>query len=359
MPEPTPPDGEQAARYFVAFFQGEDRHDPFGSVERHIVPIVQEQLDEHVVTEPGQTEIDVWVESLGGDAHAAYKLFLDLRSRCRKLRAVIPNYAKSAATLLVLGAEEIYMAAAAELGPLDAQIEHPDREGVTVSALDVSKAMGFLGNFALDYVVQGGLNVYRSTELPRAAVLRELTRFSALLLRPMVAKLDPHLVHRATNQLDIAHRYARAMLNMRNMPEGKDLKAKDATRLAERLCEHYPAHEFVISRHEAKEIGLPVRAAEEYDRWPQVQHLHRSFSEGVFAIEETGTFIRVFDEVGLDAFFQDDDEGDSEDGPTGAATNETPDERRGGRADEEPKGNHQQEGARDPQSAGDTVHPSS
>lgn len=77
-------------------------------------------------------------------------MFLDLQYRCRKLRAVVPDYAKSAATLFLLGVDEFFMAPSAELGPLDAQIEYPDREGVTVSALDVSKALGFLGDFAAD-----------------------------------------------------------------------------------------------------------------------------------------------------------------------------------------------------------------
>lgn len=73
------------------------------------------------IAEPRENvELDLWLESPGGDAHAAYKLALLLRAHASRLRVVIPDYAKSAATLLTLAADEIYVAPVAELGPLDA-----------------------------------------------------------------------------------------------------------------------------------------------------------------------------------------------------------------------------------------------
>ena len=79
-------------------------------------------MEEEIESPKECTEIDVWLDSPGGKANAAYKIALLLRSRAAKLRVVVSDYAKSAATLLVLAADEIYMAGAAELGPLDAQI---------------------------------------------------------------------------------------------------------------------------------------------------------------------------------------------------------------------------------------------
>ena len=86
------------------------------------------------------TEIDLWLESPGGDAHVSYKIALLLRSYTPKLRVIVPDYAKSAATLLSLAADEIYMARAAELGPLDAQIGY-EKEGMTISALDRARSL--------------------------------------------------------------------------------------------------------------------------------------------------------------------------------------------------------------------------
>ncbi|NLF30567.1 MAG: hypothetical protein GX591_06735 [Planctomycetes bacterium] len=44
------------------------------------------------------------------------------RAQCKRFRVIIPNEAKSAATLIALGADEIVMGPTSEIGPIDAQI---------------------------------------------------------------------------------------------------------------------------------------------------------------------------------------------------------------------------------------------
>src|SRR4051812_34950208 len=86
-----------------------------------LVPI-RRAIEDQVSQPRNRVEIDVWLESPGGDAHAAFKLALMLRDAARFVRVVVPDYAKSAATLLALAGDEIYLAPGAELGPLDAQM---------------------------------------------------------------------------------------------------------------------------------------------------------------------------------------------------------------------------------------------
>jgi hypothetical protein len=242
---------------------------------------IREQLDRTIKTPRNETEIDVWLESPGGNAHVAYKLFLELRFRAQKIRVVIPDYAKSAATLLAIGADEIWMSCSAELGPLDAQIGHPDREGVTVSALDVSNALGFLAETALSYLIVGGGKVVKSTELPRVNVLERFAEFSSMFFRPVVEKLDPHLVHQATKELEVAQRYAKDMLCTRE--HGKC----DCDKLATALVKEYPSHGFVISRHAAESLGLPVFEAEVYNYWPLATTLFTLYEHGKFTHKES------------------------------------------------------------------------
>jgi hypothetical protein len=289
-------------------FQSGYRGDMQGNFNRFLFQDIQAKLEVKINTAPKATEIDVWIESFGGDAHVAYKLFLELRHRCRKLRAVIPDCAKSAATLFVLGTDEIFMAPAAELGPLDAQIEHPDREGLTVSALEVSKALGFLGDFALDYVLKGGNQILNSTELPRVDVLREFSRFSASFLKPVVAKLDSHMVYRAGNQLDVARRYARLMLSGRRLSDDEEKRKGDARGLVNHIVEHYPVHEFVISRQEARDLPLPVKDAESYDRWEAVRILHRGFHDGTFSSAGSDSILEVWNQSDLDNVMRDEED---------------------------------------------------
>jgi hypothetical protein len=301
---PDPASDAPPARFFLILFQSGLFYDRFGTLNYPVLHKVREKLDIAVETAPEVTEIDLWLESFGGDAHAAYRIFLDLQYRCRKLRVVIPDIAKSAATLLALGTDEIYMAPSAELGPLDAQIEHPDREGVTVSALDVSKALGFLGDFALDYVVKGGKAILGSTGLPRAEVLREFSAFAARFLEPVMTKFDPHLVHRAANQLAVAHHYATKMLNLRRLSDEDKRRKCNTNELVKRLVEDYPAHECVISRDEARDLPLPIKDAEDYDRWVAVKAVCSVYNEGEFSTDESHSFIKVMSDVELGDFLK-------------------------------------------------------
>ena len=186
----------EPTRYVLVLLQSGDRRDFYGSMNRNIYEKIRGLLADIVSTPRETSHVDLWLESPGGSATIAFKIWLELRARFSHVRVVIADYAKSAATLLSAGADEIVMAAGAEMGPLDVQIEHPDREHVTISGLDHSRALGFLAEFAVDYVIAGGGQVLESTLLPRRDVLREFSSFTAHLLEPLMSKLDPQLIHR-------------------------------------------------------------------------------------------------------------------------------------------------------------------
>ena len=80
--------------------------------------------------EPG-SDVDLVLHSLGGDIDAAEKLISMVRDRVRdgRLRVIVPHYAKSAATLMALGADSIVMSDSSELGPIDPQVPLPDGQG--------------------------------------------------------------------------------------------------------------------------------------------------------------------------------------------------------------------------------------
>jgi len=59
----------------------------------------------------------------GGDSNAAEKLLLMCRQRFTKeFNVIVPDYAKSAATMLALGSDKILMGYLAESGPIDPQL---------------------------------------------------------------------------------------------------------------------------------------------------------------------------------------------------------------------------------------------
>lgn len=261
-------------KHTVLFFQaGKD------SINRKAAMDLQSQFDSVIKSPKEDTEIDMWIDSPGGDAHATYKMWLDLRSRARKLRAWVPDYAKSAATLFVLGFDEIYMGPSAELGPLDVQIEHPDRENITISALDVANSLEYLSRFSLEFAINGGACMVQCTHLQRTDVLREILPFAAKMIEPCVDKIDPHLTRRAVYQLKVAEHYAERMLEGRNVPKGQ-LDGDSAENLIRQMVHEYPVHECVIGRQEARDLGLPIFDAEVRPEWPAIKAIYEKFMAG-------------------------------------------------------------------------------
>lgn len=66
--------------------------------------------------------LDLMIHSPGGNGVVAEKIVDMCRQHCsEKFRVVVPNMAKSAATLISLGADEIVMGYCSELGPIDPQ----------------------------------------------------------------------------------------------------------------------------------------------------------------------------------------------------------------------------------------------
>jgi ClpP class serine protease len=67
-------------------------------------------------------QLNLIIDGPGGDGTVAEKIIELCRSYCKEFRVIVPNRAKSAATVIALGADEIVMGYCSELGPIDAQI---------------------------------------------------------------------------------------------------------------------------------------------------------------------------------------------------------------------------------------------
>jgi hypothetical protein len=76
-----------------------------------------------------ERELDLLLHSPGGSAQAAEQILEYLRTRFDYIRAIVPLQAKSAATMIALGCDEIVMGDHSELGPIDPQILVPVPEG--------------------------------------------------------------------------------------------------------------------------------------------------------------------------------------------------------------------------------------
>src|SRR6266404_1494574 len=67
-------------------------------------------------------QLNLIIDSPGGDGTTAEKMIDLCRCYCKEFRVVVPNRAKSAATIIALGSDQIVMGHCSELGPIDAQV---------------------------------------------------------------------------------------------------------------------------------------------------------------------------------------------------------------------------------------------
>lgn len=191
------------------------------------------------------------LDSPGGYAGVAYQIATALRDNTKEFNVIVPRYAKSAATLLAVGASQIFMGRHAELGPLDAQITDPDREG-TMSALDEVQALERLHASALEALDRTMFLLVPRMGKRLDKILPHACCFVAELMKPLFEKIDAVHFTQMSRALKVAEAYAVRLL----APNYQNAKVED---IANKLITGYPEHGFVIDKNEAKTVlGLRI-----------------------------------------------------------------------------------------------------
>lgn len=260
--------------YLVILYYPESKY-----IDNDDILILIEQLDN--IKESNIKCMEVMLNSAGGDAYSAYKMIKILRSKCEFLRVIVPLYAKSAATLLSLGADEIIMGPQSELGPLDAQIEHPHAEGILLSALDGVNPLRYLSIFASDLAFEFGSQIRDKVGLSRKDSVELSIEFTDKIITPIISKLDPLLINMCYRNLLVAEYYGKELLTKymfkNNNPETEEVPNADDT--INQLVWQYPEHGFVIDIDEAKRLNLKVKNAKEYNDWEFIWNIFLALQE--------------------------------------------------------------------------------
>lgn len=192
------------------------------------------------------------LHNLGGSIESGYLI----SKTCKRLAngkfvVAVPRKAKSAATLLSLGADEIHMGLMSELGPIDPQFGG-------LPALGMRNALEILSELAAKH--------------PGA---------STMLGDYIKEKLDLRILGYFERINESAMQYAERLLAGKTFPAGRT-----ATSLADHLVNHYKDHSFVIDFDESRVLlgdAIVKQEAPEY-----------GFANAVF---ESFDFIRFFLDV--------------------------------------------------------------
>ncbi|MDY0234652.1 MAG: hypothetical protein RBR71_01285 [Gudongella sp.] len=208
-----------------------------GSIAADIYPLLFEVLEKIGKT----NQIDVFLFSHGGDTLVPWKFVNLIREYADTFNVLIPFHANSAATLIALGANSIYMSRLGNIGPIDPTL-------VTPFNPPANKANPDIKNNTLGLSVEDVIGYYELSKnimnlKSEASVLKTFE-----MLSQNVNPIALGSIYRSHNQI---RSLARKLLEMHLDPE-KDIVL--INNIIENLTEKLYNHKHLIVRQEAKKI---------------------------------------------------------------------------------------------------------
>lgn len=197
---------------------------------------------------PAGAHIDLVVHTAGGDIDATQKLMRLIEEKIGKdgtIRVIVPDYAKSAGTLMALGAHSVLMSSTSELGAIDPQFVLGDVLGNQVQ------------HSVLQYLVAFGQARDELRRTPTDPVARM-----------MFDKFDPAIIHKLRIIEQHARKVAENLLKRRGMPD---------TAIASAFLDiqRWKSHAQEITALDAIGIGLNVEVIDQEDAlWDKIWQLH-------------------------------------------------------------------------------------
>lgn len=179
-----------------------------------------------------QEKIYLFIKSSGGNGQASLRLVNLLRQYCEKVIAVIPLECASAATMITLGANEIYMGPMAYLTPVDTSLTHAlspidrDNDRVSVSLDELTRVVRLWQSQKSDKSENPYQQLFQHVHPLVIGAVDRAESLSIMLCKELLAY---HI---------------------------KDEKTQD--RIANALNAKYPSHGYPILFEEAKRVGLKV-----------------------------------------------------------------------------------------------------
>lgn len=226
-------------------------------------------------------ELDFVINSFGGSIHAAYQIVELLRLHTERLFACVPFYAKSAATLLCVGADAIVLDELAQLGPLDTQIYEEKKGGKAefTSALNPFKTLEQLQKFSLETLDIAVKMISMRSGMDLDECLKHAVEFVRVTTGPLFNQLNPEKLGEYSRALSVGTEYGERLLR-------RFTKWDEEKRAAvlERLVHGYPSHEYIIDYRELQEIGFEAKLFEDKER-AAVKGLFKQISGDATVVE--------------------------------------------------------------------------
>jgi hypothetical protein len=186
----------------------------------------------------------------GGDGETAVRLARSAQARCKEFTVIVPDQAKSAGTILALGAHHVLMGPTSDLGPIDPQFQiGPAGQSGLVSAKDIIAAVEYA-----EVSIQANPETYTL----HSALLSDVTALMVQQARSALDRSDDILVEA-----------------LRSNPARSQEEVESLwTALRDPLIVNPKSHGAILSEIDADELGLPITMVDpRSDQWQLIWRL--------------------------------------------------------------------------------------
>ncbi len=208
----------------------------------------------------GAEQINIVLHSPGGDGTIVEKMVDMCRSHLsgnnQKLRVIVPNIAKSAATVLALGADSILMGYCSELGPIDPQ--------VLISVSGVTQQVSALAFVQARDDLMQQISESTKKKKPTVGLLQQLAGLNI----PFTVEMQ--------NWINFSEKTAETLLEkymLRSKFPSAATRKRKAREIATKLLSKqlFPVHGQFIDGPTAKQLELTVELLDKSDPlWEQI-----------------------------------------------------------------------------------------
>ena len=193
-----------------------------------------------------EEDLHLLLSTPGGDGETAVRLVRSMQVRCNELTVIVPDKAKSAGTILALGAHHILMGPTSDLGPIDPQFQIGSG---LVSAKDIIAAVR---------EAESAIQASPETYMLHSALLSDVTALQVQQARSALARSG-----------DVMHEALSSHPN-RTPDEVNSL----CESLREPLIDNPQSHGATFGAADAERCGLPVQHADpRSEQWELIWRL--------------------------------------------------------------------------------------
>lgn len=196
-------------------------------------------LEDLIFDASPEQDLHLLLDSPGGDGETAIRMLQSIQARCRELTVIVVDRAKSAATLIGLGAHHLLMGPTSDLGPIDPQFRVPRGDG----SWDLAAGKDIVA--AVDAAL-ADVSQRPDTYPVHAALLADVTALMVQAARSAIGHTSNLLREALAGNAD-------------RTPEEVD---RLVAALTDPLIESPKAHGAVFGFRDAQRAGLPVVACD-------------------------------------------------------------------------------------------------